>query len=195
MERPHPDVRRATGDAERRRRAAGGRGARAIAPGRVGAAPAVERLGRLIDGWAVLGGAVLALLVLINVWTVVGGLAGLSFAGDFELTQICVAVAVFMFLPHCQLRRRNVTADIFSARIGARGRRALDAAASAVALAFAAILLWRMTLGMLDQKLYGLSSAILQIPIWWAYVPILVSLALLAAAAALTLADDLRGAS
>ena len=120
---------------------------------------------------------------------------GLPFAGDFELTQICVAVAAFMFLPYCQLRRRNVTAAIFTNGIGPRGRRVLDGAASVVALGFAAVLLWRMTLGMLDQRIYGLSSTILQVPIWWAYVPILVSLALLAAAAALTLADEIRGPS
>lgn len=150
---------------------------------------------RLIDGWALLGGGLLAILVLVNVWTVVGGLVGMPFTGDFDLTQICVAAAAFMFLPYCQLHGHNVTADIFTAKVGARSRRILDAIAASVALGFAAILLWRMFLGLLDQKAYGLSSTILQIPIWWAYLPIVISLALLVAAALITLADEIRGRS
>jgi TRAP-type C4-dicarboxylate transport system permease small subunit len=35
----------------------------------------------------------------------------------------------------------------------------------------------------------------LQIPIWWAYVPILLSLALLIVASAITLIEDLSGES
>ena len=47
---------------------------------------------------------------------------------------------------------------------------------------------------MADQRAYGASTAILQIPIWWAYLPILVSLALLVATAALTFIEDLAEA-
>ncbi|NNU80140.1 TRAP transporter small permease [Halovulum dunhuangense] len=146
-----------------------------------------------IEVWALLGGLVLAALVLVNVWTVLGGLLGLPFAGDVELTEMGVAVAAFMFLPYCQVSRQNVTADIFTARLGDSGRRALDGIASFVALSFAALLLWRMFLGFLDQRAYGYSSTILQIPVWWAYVPILVSLGLLVLAALLTLSEDLAG--
>ena len=44
-----------------------------------------------------------------------------------------------------------------------------------------------MWLGMLDQKAYGYTTAILQFPHWIAFIPILVSLLLLALAAAVTL--------
>ncbi len=54
---------------------------------------------------------------------------------------------------------------------------------SLVALGFALLLLWRMYYGMLDQRDYGYTTAILQVPIWCAFVPILISLALLALAA------------
>ena len=67
--------------------------------------------------------------------------------------------------------------------------------ASLVALGFAALLLWRMTYGMLDTKEYNYSSTILSVPLWWPYVPILVSLALLFIAAVITTAEDLFGAS
>lgn len=152
-------------------------------------------LGRkLIDGWAMLGGVVLAFVVGVNVWTVLGRLIGMPFTGDFDLTQMCVAAAAFMFLPFCQLHRQNVTADIFTTRLAPRWRRGLDAVASAVALGIAGLLLWRMSYGMMDQVAYNLSSTILQIPIWWAYVPIVVSLVLLVLAALISLIDELREA-
>ena len=150
---------------------------------------------RLIALWAIAGAVVLSLVVLVNVWTIIGGFVGLPFAGDFELTEMGVAVAAFMFLPWCQLAGQNVTADIFTSGLRRDWQRRLAALGSAVALGFAALLLWRMTLGMLDQRAYALRSAILQVPVWWAFVPILVSLALLILAAALTLSAELRGES
>ena len=39
---------------------------------------------------------------------------GRPFPGDFELTEMGVAVAAFSFLPYCQLTGANVTADIFT---------------------------------------------------------------------------------
>ena len=160
---------------------------------RTDVAPPYTGLRRLIAGWALAGGAILTAIVAVNVWTVLGGLIGLPFAGDFELTEMGVAMAAFMFLPYCQLTGQNVTADIFTARLGSFVRRRLAALGSVLALLFAALLLWRMTYGMLDQKAYALASTILQIPVWWAYLPILASLALLIVASALTLRDQWKG--
>lgn len=148
---------------------------------------------RAIDVWALLGGLVLVVLVLINVWAVLGGVVGLPFAGDVELTEMGVAMAAFAFLPYCQLHRQNVRADLFTNSAGPRMRRVLDSVASALALGFGALLLWRMCFGLLDQRTYGYSSTILQVPSWWVYVPILASLVLLVLAAAMTLIDDLKG--
>ena len=150
---------------------------------------------KAIDWWALGGGLLLAAIVVINVANVVGGLFGKPFSGDFELTQMLVAAAAFMFLPYCQLNRQNVTADIFTTSLSKTAQRRLSALGSAVAEVFAALLLWRMFQGMLDQKAYNLASTILQIPIWWAYVPIILSLALLIVASAITLIEDLSGES
>lgn len=156
--------------------------------------PLWRALERAIDAWALMGGLVLVGLVVVNVWSVVGGALGAPFAGDVELTEMGVAAAAFAFLPYCQLHRQNVRADLFTEGAGPGVRRALDSAASAIALGFAALLLWRMSDGLADQRAFGYSSTILQVPIWWVYVPILISLALLLAAAAMTLLDDLKGA-
>ncbi|OOY11356.1 MAG: TRAP transporter small permease subunit [Rhodobacteraceae bacterium] len=150
-------------------------------------------LRKTIYFWALAGGGMLGAIVAVNVWTVLGGFIGLPFAGDFELTEMGVAIAAFMFLPYCQLADQNVTADIFTSKLSAAVQRRFSAIASVLALAFAALLLWRMYLGMLDQKSYSLATTILQIPVWWAYLPALASLALLFIAAGLSLRDNWTG--
>ncbi|MBD3804663.1 MAG: TRAP transporter small permease subunit [Thioclava sp.] len=150
-------------------------------------------LRKTIYFWALAGGGMLGAIVAVNVWTVLGGFIGLPFAGDFELTEMGVAIAAFMFLPYCQLADQNVTADIFTSKLSAAVQRRFSAIASVLALAFAALLLWRMYLGMLDQKSYSLATTILQIPVWWAYLPALASLALLFIAAGLSMRDNWTG--
>ena len=51
----------------------------------------------------------------------------------------------------------------------------------------------QMQAGMADQRRYGYVTAILQVRIWWGFVPILASLALLAATALVSLAEAFRG--
>jgi TRAP-type C4-dicarboxylate transport system permease small subunit len=151
----------------------------------------VRRLARpIIESWALLGGIVLGAVVLINVYSAaMGAFFGQPFPGDFEMTEVGVAVAVFAFLPYCQMTGANVTADIFTARAPVRTVAVLRFAASLVAFGFATLLAWRMSDGMLDQKAYGYTTAILQFPHWIAFIPILGSLVLLAVAAALTAAE------
>lgn len=149
---------------------------------------------RLITGWAVAGGTLLLAVVVVNTVSVIGANFGSPFPGDFELTEMGVCIAAFAFLPYCQLTGSNVTADIFTARAPPRWIGVFGTAASAVALAFALLLLWRMWAGMLDQKEYGYTTTILQIPHWLAFVPILMSLALLSVAAAITIGESLREA-
>jgi len=146
----------------------------------------------VIAGWAIMGGVVLLLVVVMNVLSVIGGVVWVPFPGDFEMTEIGVAVAVFAFLPYCELTGANVTADIFTARAGPRLLAFFRLLASLVALCFAVLLLWRMYHGMLDQKDYAYTTTILQFPVWTAFVPVLISLALLAVAAALTLTENGR---
>ena len=139
-------------------------------------------------GWALPGGVVLLAVVLVIVATVVGAAVWKPFPGDFELTEVGVAVAAFAFLPYCQLTGANVTADIFTAGASRRWLALFSLLASLLALGFSLLMLWRMYFGMLDQKAYGYTTAILQFPHWLAYLPILLSLVLLAAASLLSLA-------
>ncbi|GAB4351547.1 MAG: hypothetical protein Kow0026_08610 [Oricola sp.] len=144
-----------------------------------------------ITGWALFGGVILTLVVLINVISVIGGVVWKPFPGDFEMTEVGVAVAAFAFLPYCQMVGANVTADIFTSGASNRALGVFSLLASVVALGFSLLLLSRMYLGMLDQKAFNYTTAILQFPHWIAFIPILVSLALLAVAALITLAESI----
>ena len=149
---------------------------------------------RIITGWALLGGIVLLAVVLMHTWSVIGNQFGMPFPGDFEMTEIGIAIAAFSFLPYCQLTGSNVTADIFTSGLSARKVSFLAIVASVIALAFSLLLFWRMYAGMLDQRTYGYETAVLQFPNWIAWLPILVSLALLAVACLITIRDSYRKA-
>lgn len=148
---------------------------------------------RLIAAWAVAGGVVLLAVVLMSVVSVIGAAAfNTPFPGDFELVQMGVAVAAFAFLPYCQLTGANVTADIFTARAPDGLIALFRLIASVIALGFALLLFWRMWAGMFDYIRYRETTTILQIPHWIAFVPILISLALLAIAAILSIGEATR---
>lgn len=156
-------------------------------PGRVGGFRPARSL---ITAWALLGGLVLVGVVLVNAWSILAGaIVNKPFPGDFELTEMGAAVAAFCFLPYCQLVGANVSADIFTMRAGPRAIALMSVLASVIAVAFAAILLWRMSAGLLDYREYEQFTGILEIPIWWAFVPALVSLALVVLASVITLAE------
>ncbi|WP_375260698.1 TRAP transporter small permease [Palleronia sp.] len=144
----------------------------------------------VVSVWALIGGMVLLAVVVVNMASVIGGMFGHPFPGDFELTEIGVAIAAFAFLPYCQVVGANVTADIFTSAASPRWVAFLTMLGGIVALLFTLVLIWRMYFGMLDQKAYNYTTAILQIPHWIAYAVILVSLALLVLAALATIVEE-----
>ena len=148
---------------------------------------------RVIEVWALLGGFVLLGIVLMVAWSATRGFFfDRPLQGDVEMTEMWVAVAAFMFLPYCQLTGANVTADIFTARAGPRTVALLELVSAAVALGFSVLLLWRMYYGLLDYREYVETTTTLHVPIWYAYVPALISLALLALASLVTVRNALR---
>jgi TRAP-type C4-dicarboxylate transport system permease small subunit len=150
----------------------------------------IRFLRRAIEVWALLGGLVLTGIAVMSTWSAASGwLFGRPLPGDFEMVEMLVAVSVFMFLPYCQVTGANVTADLFTARAGPRTVALLELLAGVIALGFSLLLLWRMYFGLLDYRQYVETTTILKVPIWYAYLPALASLALLAAAAAVAVRD------
>jgi TRAP-type C4-dicarboxylate transport system permease small subunit len=163
-------------------------------PGESGRGEGASRLlRRVIEFWALAGGIILLGVALMTAWSAgTGWVLGRPLPGDFELTEIFVAVAIFAFLPYCQLTDANVTADLFTARAGPRTLAALSVLAALLALGIAILLTWRTWAGLIDYRKYVETTAILKIPIWTAYVPALVSLGLLVLACVLSLLESGR---
>jgi TRAP-type C4-dicarboxylate transport system permease small subunit len=149
---------------------------------------------KFIELWALAGGILLLAIVLLNAASLTGNFfLNQPVPGDFEIVEMGVAVAVFCFLPYCQITGANVSADIFTSGAGPRTIAALSVLASFVAFAFSILLFRQMYYGLLDYRLYLQVTTIYQIPIWYAFLPILMSLFLLAVACLLSFYDAMTG--
>lgn len=134
-------------------------------------------LERIAGAVAVIGGVALLAMIVVSVISIVGrsilpGLAsvvGLQFRatsipGDIELVQIGTGIAVFSFLPFCQLRRGNVMVDFFTAEARLRVRAALDCLGNLVFFALALLISWRLIYGLQDKLAYNDTTMVLRLP-------------------------------
>lgn len=135
---------------------------------------AITRLLTAVSRWlALLGGVLLLAVVAIVVLSVTGrnlvwiGLAPIP--GDFELVQLSTALAIFCFLPWCQIQRAHVSVDILAPVLGKRLDAALSVLFNAMMTAATAFIAWRLSAGMGDYMLYGETTFILRLPVWWGY--------------------------
>ena len=161
-----------------------------------------ERVGRALHraatGVAVLGGLVLFALTLLTVISVVGRVAvSAPIQGDFELVELGMAIAIFSFLPYCQIVRGNVIVDLIMSRASPRTRALLDGIGNLLYTGIAALLTWRVALGGMEIRSYHETTMVLQVPVWWGYVPAVIFLAFLTVVCAYTVwrsAEEYRGA-
>lgn len=108
-----------------------------------------------------------ALLVLVA--TVIGGAFGRPILGDSEIVELLCGMAVFAFLPYCQLRGSNVIVDFFTQPLSLRARHWLDVVMGIAFVFVAAVLTWRMLEGGLTAWERSRKSMFLQLPDWWGY--------------------------
>lgn len=150
----------------------------------------VESLAR---AFALVGGGVLGLLSLLVVTSVIGRVSiGRPVPGDFEVVATGTAIAIFLCLPYCQLRRGNLIVDLFLARWSPRIAMWLDVLAAGLLAGVALVFAWRMALGLRDAIAYEDVSIILGFSLWWAYPFAVAAFALLACACLVTASQDLR---
>ncbi|WP_299030888.1 TRAP transporter small permease [uncultured Sulfitobacter sp.] len=150
----------------------------------------IEKLSRL---FAVLGGIVLSVLILLVCLSVLGravnsvlngdflqstlpGVASALLAtgvgpinGDFELVEAGMAFAIFAFLPLCHINGAHASVDIFTAKLPRRANQMLRAIIEVVFAGVLVIIAYQLFLGMLSKQSSGQTTFLLQFPIWWAY--------------------------
>ncbi|MCY4546890.1 MAG: TRAP transporter small permease [Defluviicoccus sp.] len=165
-------------------------------PGEGGSRP-TDPVGRLlyaIARWlAILGGAILAAMALLTTVSIVGRAAfSAPVRGDFELVAIGTGIAVFAFLPWCQLTRGNVLVDFFMDRAPVRAKALCDALGGVLYVSLGALLTWRMVFGGIDMHRYAELSLTLNFPRWTTFPVSVALMGFLIAVTAYTVWRSLR---
>ncbi|WP_243612968.1 TRAP transporter small permease [Shimia aestuarii] len=127
-------------------------------------APRLEkRMGRVIDMLARVmaygGGLVLLAISAMTVVSIIGR-AGVGYGlqpvpGDYELVANGCALAVFSFLPYCQLKRGHVTVDILTDHFPARARALMGLLGDVLITLAALVILRQLWFGFAEKFPYG----------------------------------------
>ena len=127
------------------------------------------------------GGCVLIVIVIINVFSILGRVLFSSpLLGDFELVEMGCAIAIFSFLPFCHLKNGNVIVDFFSLKFPLYIRQLLDILSNFVFLLVSSFFTYRMIYGVIDMIKYKEQTMLLKLPVWIAFIPGIFSFFLLA---------------
>ena len=152
-------------------------------------------LAALCRFFAAIGGLVILAMMLMTVVSVVKrSVLGAPVPGDFELVELGSAIAIFCFLPWCQVSGGNVLVDFFTSTANPRTNHLLEAAGDLLFLLIAALLAWRLFHGGAEMWQYGEQTMVLRIPLWWTFPVIIPAMALLVATCAATMVGHLRKA-
>jgi TRAP-type C4-dicarboxylate transport system permease small subunit len=135
-------------------------------------------LAAIAQAGALLGGALLLVAVAVTCASVIRGAFGRPILGDSEIVEMCLGVAVALYLPWAEMRGSHVIVDVFTARMPARGLAWLDAAMRAAVALVATVLAVKIADGAYAQWDRERATMFLEIPFWWGYAGAAVGLAL-----------------
>ncbi len=137
-------------------------------------------LDRLCKLLAILSGLTLLGMAFMSLRSIVGrAFFDSPLLGDYELVQFMCAGAVAMSLPYTHWISGHVIVDFFTAKAPTRLNALLDTLANLLLAGFSALITWRIWVGLRDLQSSFDASMLLEIPTWWAYVPLVPSFALL----------------
>lgn len=122
---------------------------------------------------AVLAGLAFVVEMLLSALSVLLRMVnGRGIAGDFELVQMLSAVGIALCLPYCQFEKGHVFVDFFTLWAPQWLKRMLDTMANLLLAACSFFLAWRIWEGMSELREFGEASMVLNLPIWWGYIPV-----------------------
>ncbi len=160
---------------------------------------------RMADYFAVAGGIILAVIVLVTTTNVSafilhrivstwgGGVSGLPGYEDF--VRLAMSSAALMFFPYCQVKRGHVAVDIIMEHASKGVQRLFDRLWSAVAILLTGFLAWWMVIGMLESRSDAVIVGVLGWSEWPFYIPGILSLILWALVALAQFFDEPEGAT
>ena len=126
---------------------------------------------RVSRAFALTGGLIMLSLAIMTVASILGRtFIGQSIEGSYELTEVGLAISVFLFLPECYLRRGHIIVDLFTGGCRPATIRLLDNIGHGLFTIATALFAYRMVLSGLESKEYYEQTMILELPIWWVYM-------------------------
>ena len=160
--------------------------------------PSGDPFGRTLytisEHMAVLGGISLLIVTVFTVASVVGRTGfDMPVLGDQEIVEFGCAIAIFSFMPYCQMRVANVIVDFFTARLSQRSRDVLDAVMNTIFSLCILIATWRLAVGGIDAYEGGDNTMFLRIPLWWGYAVTFVACCLWSLVCCYSVFRSLRG--
>ena len=139
------------------------------------------------------GGMLLIAIIGMTVASVLGRyLFGAPIPGDYELTELACAIAVFAFLPYCHITNANVVVDFFTSRLRPRSKTLLDGVHSIAFTLMAGLIAWRLFVGGVRKLDDGETTLFLGVPIHSAYFLALIAAGLLTAVSILVIHRHLQ---
>ena len=129
--------------------------------------PTIESLTRWL---ALVGGVVTLFAIAVTIVSVVGRYGfGEPVPGDYEMVELVCAVGVFLFFPYAHATSSNIVVEFFTLKLPSRQKRLLDLVHDVLFAGVAALLAWRLAIGLIQKFESGESTMLIRIPFWWSY--------------------------
>lgn len=145
--------------------------------------PLGQGLYTLCKAFAIGGGLLFVLLVLMSLVSIVGRkLASMPIPGDIEIMQMGTAVASAAMLAYCEMMRHHLRVDFFTAKLSPENKNKLDALSHLLLALFSVLIAWRTSVAAISLHEAGEKSMMLLLPVWPAVALLVPSFVLLAAA-------------
>lgn len=143
---------------------------------------------------ALIGGALLLAAVAVTCASVIRGVFGRPILGDTEIVEMCLGVAVALYLPWAEMRGSHVIVDVFTARLPSRGLAWLEAVMRCCVALVATVLAVQVLDGAYGQWDRERATMFLELPYWWGYAGAALGLGLWTVAAFFVAAERLTEA-
>lgn len=131
---------------------------------------------KLAEWVAIVGGLCLVAASVLTGISIAGSLTYKPLPGEIEVVEILCGVAVFAFLPYCQLHKGHVGVDLFIGMLGHKAINWTQLIGDVIITVLFALLTWRHWIGTLDKFRNGEFTPILFIPIWWGFAAAMILL-------------------
>lgn len=155
-----------------------------------------DRLERACHGLAaslvLFGGLCLVVACGLTVASILGGLTLRPLPGEIELVEALCGLAVFAFLPYCQLKRGHVGVDILISAFGPKAMNWTQLIGDIVIAVLIGLITWRHAVGTMDKIGNGETTPLLLMPVWWGFAVALALLVVNVIVCLFVIAADIR---